>query len=78
MQYKLQIVQCDVYLIKKDLIYISKNTFNFNVNDSSNLDDKFLRVKGGFLSITVNNEEIPHIKFTHHDVEGNAVNELRF
>jgi len=30
---------------KKDLIYISKNTFNFNVNDPSNLDDKFLRVK---------------------------------
>ena len=41
-------------------------------------EHKFLRVKGGFLSITVNNEEIPHIKFTHHDVEGNAVNELRF
>ena len=30
---------------KKDLVYISKNTFNFNVNDPSNLDDKFLRVK---------------------------------
>ncbi len=30
---------------KKDLLYISKNTFNFNVNDPSNLDDKFLRVK---------------------------------
>ena len=30
---------------KKDLIYLSKNTFNFNVNDPSNLDDKFLRVK---------------------------------
>ncbi len=30
---------------KKDLIYISKNTFNFNVNDPSNFDDKFLRVK---------------------------------
>ena len=30
---------------KKDLIYISKKTFNFNVNDPSNLDDKFLRVK---------------------------------
>ncbi len=30
---------------KKDLIYISKNTFNFNVNDPSNLDNKFLRVK---------------------------------
>ena len=30
---------------KKDLIYLSKNTFNFNVNDPSNLDNKFLRVK---------------------------------
>ena len=30
---------------KKDLIYLSKNTFNFNVKDPSNLDDKFLRVK---------------------------------
>ena len=30
---------------KKDLVYISKNTFNFNVNDPSNFDDKFLRVK---------------------------------
>ena len=30
---------------KEDLVYISKNTFNFNVNDPSNLDDNFLRVK---------------------------------
>ena len=30
---------------KKDLFYICKNTFNFNVNDPSNNDDKFLRVK---------------------------------
>ncbi len=30
---------------KKDLEYISKKTFNFNVNDPSNLNDKFLRVK---------------------------------
>ena len=30
---------------KKNLAYISKNTFNFNVNDPSNLNDKFLRVK---------------------------------
>ena len=30
---------------KKDLVYISKNTFNYNVEDPSNLDDKFLRVK---------------------------------
>ena len=30
---------------KKDLIYILKNTFKFNVDDPSNKDDKFLRVK---------------------------------
>ncbi len=30
---------------KKELAYISKNTFNFNVNDPSNFDEKFLRVK---------------------------------
>ena len=29
---------------KKDLAYISKNTFNYNVKDPSNLDDKFLRI----------------------------------
>jgi tRNA(Ile)-lysidine synthase len=34
-----------INLPKKDLVYISKNTFNFNVNDPYNLDDKFLRVK---------------------------------
>ena len=32
-------------LSKKDLKYISENTFNFNVEDPYNLDDKFLRVK---------------------------------
>ena len=30
---------------KKDLIYLLKNTFNFNVSDPTNLDDKFLRVR---------------------------------
>ena len=30
---------------KTDLKYISKNTYNFNVSDPSNKDDKFLRVK---------------------------------
>ena len=30
---------------KQDLVYISKNTFSYNVEDPSNLDDKFLRVK---------------------------------
>ncbi len=30
---------------KKDLIYVSQKTFNFYVDDPSNKDDKFLRVK---------------------------------
>ena len=30
---------------KKDLAYISNNTFNFNVTDPYNSDDKFLRVR---------------------------------
>ena len=34
-----------INISKKDLVYISKNTFNFNVNDPSNFDDKFLRAK---------------------------------
>ena len=36
----------NVYNITSTNVYhLSKNTFNFNVNDPSNLDDKFLRVK---------------------------------
>ncbi len=42
---KIFILRPLIDLPKKDLAYISKNTFNFNVNDPSNLDDKFLRVK---------------------------------
>ena len=42
---KIFILRTLLYTSKKALIYLSKNTFNFNVNDPSNLDDKFLRVK---------------------------------
>ena len=42
---KIFILRPLIDISKKDLIYISKNTFNFNVDDPSNLDDKFLRVK---------------------------------
>ena len=41
-------------------------------------EHQFLRVKGGFLSVSVNATKEPTIKFTHHDVEGNAVNEVVF
>ena len=42
---KIFILRPLINIPKKDLFYITKNTFNFYVNDSSNLDDKFLRVK---------------------------------
>ena len=48
---------------KKDLIYLSKNTFNFNVNDPSNLDDKFLRVKIRKLISNLENDGLTLNKF---------------
>ena len=42
---KIYILRPLIDIPKKDLEYISKNTFNFNVNDTSNFDDKYLRVK---------------------------------
>ena len=42
---KIFIVRPLIDITKKDLIYISKNTFNFNFDDPSNLDDKYLRVR---------------------------------
>ncbi len=48
---------------KKDLIYILKNTFNFNVNDPSNLHDKFLRVKVRKLILNLENDGLTFNKF---------------
>ena len=42
---KVYILRPLIEIPKKDLVYISKNTFNYNVEDPSNLEDKFLRVK---------------------------------
>ncbi len=42
---KIYILRPLIDIPKKDLAYISNNTFNFNVNDPSNLDDKFLRAR---------------------------------
>ena len=42
---KIYILRPLIDITKKDLSYISKNTFSFNVNDPSNFDDKFLRAK---------------------------------
>ena len=48
---------------KKDLMYISKNTFKFNVNDTSNLDEKFLRVKVRKLISNLENDGLTFKKF---------------
>ncbi len=48
---------------KKDLIYISKTTFNFNVDDPTNLDDKFLRVKVRKLVSKLKNHGLKFDKF---------------
>lgn len=42
-------------------------------------EHRFLRVKGGFLSIQVDRENgLPAIQFTHRDVDGNPTHEERF
>lgn len=42
-------------------------------------EHQFLRVKGGFLQVKVFREDnVPTIKFLHHDVEGHIVNEETF
>ncbi len=48
---------------KKDLIYISKNTLNFNVDDQSNQDDKFLRVKIRKMILKLEKEGLTFSKF---------------
>ncbi len=42
---KISIVRPLLDISKNDLRYISKNTFNFNIDDPSNNDENFLRVK---------------------------------
>jgi len=41
-------------------------------------EHEFLRVKGGFLSVSVSSGREPKIKFIHHDIEGQPVNEVVF
>ena len=45
LDHKISILRPLIDVSKKDLVYITKNTFNFNVYDPSNEDDQFLRVK---------------------------------
>ncbi len=42
---KIYVLRPLIDIPKKDLIYISQNTFNFNIDDPSNNDDKFLRAR---------------------------------
>ena len=48
---------------KKDLAYITKNTFNFSVNDPSNINDYFLRIKIRKLLKLLNEEGLNLNKF---------------
>ncbi len=48
---------------KKDLIYLLKNTFNFNVSDPTNLDDKFLRVRVRKLILNLEKDGLTFNKF---------------
>ena len=48
---------------KKDLVYISKNTFNFYVDDPSNFDEKFLRAKVRNLIFNLEEEGLTFKKF---------------
>ena len=48
---------------KNDLSYVSKKTFNFRVNDPSNLDEKFLRVKVRKLISKLENDGLTFDKF---------------
>ena len=48
---------------KNDLVYISKNTFNFHVDDPSNINDKFLRVKVRKLILNLEEEGLTLNKF---------------
>ena len=52
-----------IQIPKKDLLYLSKNTFNYNVKDPSNLDDKFLRVKVRKLISNLEKEGLTFNKF---------------
>ena len=45
LDHKISILRPLIDVSKKDLVYITKNTFNFNVYDPSNEDDQFLRLK---------------------------------
>ena len=60
---KIYILRPLIDIPKKDLVYISKNTFNFNVIDPFNFDDKYLRVKVRKLILHLEREGLTFNKF---------------
>ena len=63
LNHKVFILRPLIDIPKKDLLYLSKNTFNYNVKDPSNLDDKFLRVKVRKLISNLEKEGLTFNKF---------------
>ncbi len=60
---KIYILRPLIDVSKKDLIYITKNTFNFSIEDPSNQDEKFLRVKVRKLISKLEQEGLSFTKF---------------
>ena len=60
---KISIVRPLLDISKKDLSYISKKTFNFKIEDPSNYDENFLRVKVRKLISNLENEGLTFDKF---------------
>ena len=60
---KISIVRPLLDISKNDLKYISKNTFNFNIDDPSNYDENFLRVKVRKLVSKLENDGLSFEKF---------------
>ena len=60
---KISILRPLIDISKKDLLYISKKTFNFYVDDPSNQNDKFLRVKIRKLILSLEQEGLSFNKF---------------
>ena len=57
---------------KKDLLFVSKNVFNFIINDPSNKDDKFQRIRIRKLLLNLENEGLDKNKFK------NTIENLRY
>jgi alkaline phosphatase D len=55
-----------------------KHANGFDMKDRMSMH-KYLKIKGGFLSVEVSPDaEAPEIKFTHHGVDGDEYNQMAF